>query len=164
MARVFVTVGTTEFDELVRTVTSSDVLQTLSSRGYQEMVLQIGTGVTEPDEGWSDGVNVQCFRSKPSIANDIKAADLVIGHAGAGTCLETLRANKPLVVVTNLDLMDNHQAELAERLASDHHLLQCTCQTLRDTLKCMDLRQLRPLPAGDARPLSDYLERQLGFA
>ncbi|XP_037090434.1 UDP-N-acetylglucosamine transferase subunit ALG13 homolog [Pollicipes pollicipes] len=164
MARVFVTVGTTEFDKLVRTVTSSEMLRTLSSRGYGEMVLQIGSGETEPTSGTAEGVMVRWFRSKPSIADDIAAADLVIGHAGAGTCLETLRAKKPLVVVTNSDLMGNHQAELAERLAAGGHLLHCSCQTLGDTLAHMELSRLKPLPPGDPRPFARHLERALGFS
>ncbi|KAF0295780.1 UDP-N-acetylglucosamine transferase subunit ALG13 [Amphibalanus amphitrite] len=82
----------------------------------------------------SEGVAVRWFRSKPSIAEDMASADLVIGHAGAGTCLEALRAGRALVVVTNTTLMDNHQAELAGRLAADGHLLHCVCETLRDTL------------------------------
>ncbi|KAF0308233.1 UDP-N-acetylglucosamine transferase subunit ALG13 [Amphibalanus amphitrite] len=163
MARVFVTVGTTEFDKLVRTVTSTDVLRTLSSRGYREMVLQIGAGKTEPPTGTVEGVAVRWFRSKPSIAEDMAAADLVIGHAGAGTCLEALRAGRALVVVTNTTLMDNHQAELAGRLAADGHLLHCVCETLRDTLAEMDLSQLRPLPPADPTPFAEHLERRLGL-
>jgi len=164
MARVFVTVGTTEFDKLVQTVTSSELLGTLSARGYREMVLQVGSGRTEPPSGLTgEGVTVEWFRSRPSIAAEIAAAALVIGHAGAGTCLETLRARRPLVVVTNLDLMDNHQSELAGRLAADGHLLQCTVQTLQATLQEMDLTQLKPLPPADPRPFAEYLEGRLGF-
>lgn len=163
MSRVFVTVGTTEFDRLVRTVTSSDVLRTLSSRGYREMVLQIGAGKTEPPTDTTEGVAVSWFRSKQSIADDIGLADLVIGHAGAGTCLETLRAGTPLLVVTNTSLMDNHQAELAERLAADGHLLHCVCETLCETLAGMDLTRLRQLPPADPSPLAAHLESRLGL-
>lgn len=49
-------------------------------------------------------------------------------HTGAGSCLEVLGANKPLVVVINEELMNNHQVELADQLSSDGHLFYCTCR------------------------------------
>lgn len=41
----------------------------------------------------------------------------MISHAGAGTCIEVLQAEKTLAVIVNDSLMDNHQVELAEKLA-----------------------------------------------
>lgn len=40
--------------------------------------------------------------------------------------MEALRLNRPLLVVVNEDLMDNHQTELAEELARNHYLAYCT--------------------------------------
>jgi beta-1,4-N-acetylglucosaminyltransferase len=37
--------------------------------------------------------------------------------AGSGSIFETLTAGKPLIVVPNPLLMDNHQAELGDHLA-----------------------------------------------
>jgi len=48
---------------------------------------------------------------------------------GAGSCMETLAANKPLLVVINEDLMDNHQLELAQQLYNDGHVLYSTCRS-----------------------------------
>ena len=47
---------------------------------------------------------------------------------GAGSVLETLQAGRPLIVVINELLMDNHQMELASQLAEDGHLCYATCR------------------------------------
>lgn len=47
---------------------------------------------------------------------------------GAGSCLETLEEGKPLIVVTNEKLMNNHQLELAKQLHRDGHVLYCNCR------------------------------------
>jgi len=52
----------------------------------------------------------------------------VVYFEGAGSCMEVLAASKPLVVVINEDLMDNHQLELAQQLYNDGHVLYSTCR------------------------------------
>jgi beta-1,4-N-acetylglucosaminyltransferase len=44
---------------------------------------------------------VDWWSYRPSLAEELRAADLVISHAGAGTCLEVLELGKPLVVIVN---------------------------------------------------------------
>lgn len=63
--------------------------------------------------------------------------------------MEALSLQKPLVVVINDKLMDNHQTELARQLCKDGHLLYTTPRysiivyiidtksVLGDLLKCM---------------------------
>ncbi|XP_044538784.1 UDP-N-acetylglucosamine transferase subunit ALG13 homolog, partial [Gracilinanus agilis] len=46
---------------------------------------------------------------------------------GAGSCLEALEEGKPLVVVVNEKLMDNHQLELARQLHKEGYLFYCSC-------------------------------------
>lgn len=41
---VFVTVGTTSFDTLVRAVDTQEVKEELSKRGYTDLVIQMGRG------------------------------------------------------------------------------------------------------------------------
>ncbi len=45
---------------------------------------------------------------------------------GAGCIMESLLLRKPLIVVINEELMNNHQTELARQLSQDGHLLHTT--------------------------------------
>ncbi|KAM9740857.1 UDP-N-acetylglucosamine transferase subunit ALG13 [Menidia menidia] len=162
MKTVFVTVGTTSFDELIESVTSCEAAQELKARGYQRLVLQVGRGSLLPAADACPQLRLEAFRFKDSIAEDMRQADLVISHAGAGSCLEALGAGKPLLVVVNDRLMDNHQLDLARQLHQDHHLLYCTCSTLTDTLRSMDLSALQPLPPGQPKNFASFLDKALG--
>ncbi|CAN9515083.1 unnamed protein product [Ophioblennius macclurei] len=163
MKTVFLTVGTTSFDELIERITRSDAAQALKARGYERLVLQVGRGSLLPATGSCPHIELEAFRFKASIVEDMKQADLVISHAGAGSCLEALGAGKPLLVVVNDKLMDNHQLELAQQLHADSHLLYCTCSTLIETLRTMDLSVLQPFQPGQTKNFANFLDRALGL-
>ena len=88
----FVTVGSTHFDPLVDAALSAPVLNALASRGYDRLVIQCGAygRLTELDgeavEGaWSferENVQIDIYKYKPSLREEIQTADLVISHAG----------------------------------------------------------------------------------
>jgi beta-1,4-N-acetylglucosaminyltransferase len=87
--QAFVTVGSTRFDELVDRCTSGPVLAALSSRGYTSLVVQSGNSAVNPavlqlSEQYQsqNGVDITIFKFKPTLAEEFKRADLVIGHAG----------------------------------------------------------------------------------
>ncbi|XP_006632919.1 UDP-N-acetylglucosamine transferase subunit ALG13 [Lepisosteus oculatus] len=163
MKSVFVTVGTTSFDELIACVSSEDAVQALRALGYSRLVLQIGRGSVRPDSAACPGIELRVFRYKDSIAEEIRSADLVVSHAGAGSCLETLGAGKPLLVVVNDGLMSNHQLELARQLHREGHLHYCTCSTLVETLRTMDLSALMPLLPGQPGKFASFLDRAVGL-
>ncbi|XP_017669812.1 PREDICTED: putative bifunctional UDP-N-acetylglucosamine transferase and deubiquitinase ALG13 [Lepidothrix coronata] len=164
MRSVFVTVGTTSFDELIATARSPPALQVLHSRGYQKVVLQVGRGALQlPLPRGSAALEVEAFRFKDSLAEDLRSADLVISHAGAGSCLETLEKGKPLIVVINDKLMNNHQLELAKQLHRDGYVLCCNCSTLVETLQLMDLSTLKPFPPGQPEKFALFLDKVVGF-
>ncbi|XP_043348047.1 UDP-N-acetylglucosamine transferase subunit ALG13 homolog [Dermochelys coriacea] len=163
MKSAFVTVGTTSFEELIAAVTAPETLQVLRSRGYGRLVLQVGGGAAAPAPFRTAAFTLDAFRFKESLAEDLEAADLVISHAGAGTCLETLEKGKPLLVVVNEKLMNNHQLELARQLYRDGHLFYCTCSTLLESLKSIDLSTLKPFPPGQPEEFAAFLDRVIGF-
>ncbi|KAM4662482.1 UDP-N-acetylglucosamine transferase subunit ALG13-like [Discoglossus pictus] len=160
---VFVTVGTTSFDELISCVSAEHTITILKQLGYKRLVLQVGRGTVEPEPFSSANFTLDVFRYKDSLAEDISNADLVISHAGAGSCLETLASRKPLIVVINEKLMSNHQLELAEQLHKDGHLYYCTCSTLGSTLTTMDLLALKEFPPGHPANFAMFLDKVVGF-
>ena len=99
-------------------------------------------------------------------------ANLIVGHAGAGTCLvseafifwfhcfqlqEALGLGKPFIAVINNALMDDHQKELAEQLAKDGHLLCALPENLATTLRNPSLFNLVPFPRNDSAPFSQLI-------
>lgn len=157
-SKCFVTVGTTRFDLLAEYITSTCVLEALREIGCEELTFQIGNSAINPEEYEKEGIKLSLYRFKNSIQEDINNADVVISHAGAGSCLEALEAHKPLLVVINEELMDNHQLELAEQLQVDGHLYYCTCDTLESTLKTVDFNLLTPLPKPNCSLFVKYLD------
>ncbi|KAJ8760390.1 hypothetical protein K2173_015057 [Erythroxylum novogranatense] len=162
---VFVTVGTTLFDALVRAVDTWEVKKELFRKGYTHLLIQIGRGSYIPTKsGTEDGsVSVEYFTFSSSIADHLRSASLVISHAGSGSIFETLRLGKPLIVVVNEDLMDNHQSELAEELAERRYLYCARPQTLHQTIANLEVESLLPYPASDATPVAKMINRFLGF-
>ncbi|KRX88441.1 UDP-N-acetylglucosamine transferase subunit ALG13 -like protein [Trichinella pseudospiralis] len=163
--RLFVTVGSTEFDDLIATVTSDSVLSALKSIGVGEIRLQIGRGrhesvsalqITEP--------SIDFYRYKNSLAEDLKWADLVISHAGAASCLEALELEKPLLVVVNDSLLDNHQVELADRLAKEGVLHYCTVSSLADTVRLFPSLNRKRWKAGDPEIFATWLDKIFNFS
>ena len=77
---------------------------------------------------------LRAFGFANNINTYISQADLVVSHAGTGSILDTLRLKKPLIVVTNDSLMDNHQAEIAARFEAENYLVKVTEAELKKGL------------------------------
>ncbi|KAG7620746.1 Glycosyl transferase family 28 C-terminal [Arabidopsis suecica] len=162
---VFVTVGTTSFDPLVKAVVSQNVKDELQKRGFTHLLIQMGRGIFFPTkcDGADGSLVVDYFTFSSSIADYIQSASLVISHAGSGSIFETLKLGKPLIVVVNEDLMDNHQCELAEALEERKHLYYTRPDTLHQTLTKMELESLVQYTPGDGTPVARIIDRFLGF-
>lgn len=76
------------------------------------------------------GLTLTVFAFSPTIGEHIQHADVVVSHAGTGSILDTLRLRKPLIVVTNDALMDDHQKDVADQLAKDNYLAQISVADL----------------------------------
>lgn len=139
--RVFVTVGTTEFDQLIQGIDQEGFLQALQQCGYQQLVVQYGRGSYHPrllnpqHVLTSYGIQLTLMAFSDKLVEEMKAADLVIGHAGAGTVLEAVTSQKAFIAVVNTSLQDNHQAELAKALQDYDYCLVSSIDGLADTIR-----------------------------
>ena len=109
---IFCTVGTTDFDDLLRE------MDALAPDLDDSVVFQIGHGLYEPQNG-------RWFRFTPDLDEYIQNADLVIAHGGFGTTVEVLYAGTPLVSVPNPDRFDKHQEQIIRQFAAEGYLIPC---------------------------------------
>ena len=126
MNSLFVTVGTTMFDELVDKVLSLDFLLLLKRLGFNRLVLQHGKSrlpdwMKDGRNSVNTGITIEAYDFKPSLQKDMKQSTHILSHSGAGTILDALYLHKPLLVVINESLMDNHQEDLATVLEDYLH-------------------------------------------
>jgi beta-1,4-N-acetylglucosaminyltransferase len=109
---IFVTVGTTAFDALVRRM---DQLAPILD---EEVICQIASGPYTPRR-------CQYFRFAPSLDDWFHRARLVVSHGGQGSIMEAVRSGTPLVGVSNPDRRDRHQDDILDRFETEHYLIWC---------------------------------------
>ncbi|KAG7092372.1 hypothetical protein E1B28_008731 [Marasmius oreades] len=162
----FVTVGSTRFDSLVNCVFSQPVLSSLRDKGYTQLIIQCGNSeldlrylLQERDVFASEnyGIHIECWKYKPSLRGEYERADLVISHAGSGSILEVLRLGKPLIVVPNASLLDDHQQELATALEEMNHLKVSTISDLARNIAQFKPDSFSQFPAYDGSRSSSVM-------
>lgn len=168
---LFVTVGSTKFEDLINTVLTKEVLNALKTHNFTHLTLQIGSGAhleaipdlfdTASVEFTLESIKIKAYRYKSSIKEDMEEADLVISHAGSGSVMESLEAGKKLIVVVNEGLMDNHQLELAHKMFDEGYLLYTSCKGLIDKVKLINSKGfvLEKYVPGDSKLFGKYLNK-----
>jgi UDP-N-acetylglucosamine transferase subunit ALG13 len=122
------------------------------------------------------GLRVDSYRYKPSLADEVRSARVVVSHGGAGSVLEALSAGRRLVVVPNRSLMDDHQVQLADALEERGYLRQVAWdaghgdeddvsrlrQALGEAVEAvLESDGLRTFPANESPVFRQSLERYL---
>lgn len=110
-------------------VTTRHGTENVSEKHFKEMVKKsdlvekLGLSLVEEQEGvfkyrsqTYNGFEMLAFPFISDIAKIICESDLVVSHAGTGSMVDVLRLQKPLIVVVNKMLMDNHQTEVADEM------------------------------------------------
>ncbi|KAK1925165.1 glycosyl transferase [Papiliotrema laurentii] len=183
---LLVTVGSTLFVSLTETILSPSILSILPGLGIRKVVVQYGAAdllaLTQIEDlevdahgrgqfVWRDynglgEVAVQVLKYTDDFTGLVASADAIISHAGSGSILTSLRSGpKPLLVVPNTSLMDNHQAELAVELEKQGYLTVSTVEALPDTIGAWLARgHLKPFPALEVDRFRSVMDGLMGFA
>lgn len=137
----FVTVGTTDFDELLERIDNAAFPQLLKEFGCCSLTVQRGRGsyvFNKLKSACEDaGIELSVYRFKPTLAEDMNKADAIISHCGAGTVLESVSLKKFLIVVVNPTLQGNHQTELADAMAEQGWCIATEPNKLFDKLSAL---------------------------
>lgn len=142
---IFVTVGTTHFDSLIREV---DALLD-GGRITDRVVCQIGAGSYEPR-------HAEHFRFQPSLDDWFAQADLVICHGGA-TVMSLLQKGKRFVAIANTALAGDHQTAFLARLAQSTGFPWS--REPKDLARLVEAALAAPAPRIDLPHLADELKR-----
>jgi beta-1,4-N-acetylglucosaminyltransferase len=144
---LFITVGTTEFDQLVREIDNVEFIRIVKDSGFSSVTVQMGRGVHEPSilSISCTELLVEVYRFKPTLDDDMRRADLIISHCGAGSILEAVKYEKELIVVVNTSLQDNHQTELADAMSEAGYCVATVPSQLRKVLQARRENQVFPL-------------------
>ncbi len=110
--KIFVTVGTTSFDDLIMYLDNLDT--------EDEIIFQIS----------DDHKYIPVYHKYFTFTDDIEAyynmSDVVITHSGAGSVYRLLELKKKIIIVPNMTRIDGHQIDLANFMKDNKFTLVCT--------------------------------------
>ena len=117
-----------------------------------------------------EGLKGMSFLSKKVYDSEIKRADLVIAHCGAGIMMNAFDFKKPLILVPRLKKFDehsnDHQKELAEKLSEEKNALMVLDinaleKTIKESLKLKsNFKPTKDLLAKDIREFIEEIESE----
>lgn len=135
---IFVTLGTQKF-QMNRLVKAVD---DLAGSGVikEEFLIQSGASTYKPKY-----CNYIAYMDSEEYADNIRKCSLLVTHAGVGTIITGIKADKPVVVVPRLakfgEHVDDHQTQIAEAFSEKGSVLYCH----------------------DIEKLADYIEKARSF-
>lgn len=124
MKSIFITVGTTPFDELIKfcdeniDISKFEVLAQVSS-----------SAIYKPK-------NIESIDFTNNVQELYNNTDIIISHAGAGSVYNLLELNKKIIFVPNFTMKDNHQKDICRFIKDNNY---ATVIDIRDNINLNEL-------------------------
>jgi UDP-N-acetylglucosamine transferase subunit ALG13 len=163
---ILVTVGSTKFDDLIQAVDSVQFAEAASKQGFSGIHVQKGRGDYVPrvlPAMKRADFDIKIFEFTNTWDAEVVGASLVIGHAGAGTILDSLEKGKAIIVVPNTKLMNNHQVDIAQELANRGYVTIASPSALTATLSELEIFDLKAFPQRESWVFKNQIESKLNI-
>ncbi len=124
MKSIFITVGTTPFDELIQFC--DEHIDTSKFKVFAQIS---SASIYKPKY-------IEFIDFTNNIQDLYRDADIIISHAGAGSVYNLLELNKKVIFVPNFTMKDNHQEDICRFIKDNNY---ATVINVRDNI---DLNKL----------------------
>ena len=147
---IFVTVGSADpFDRLIRAVD-----EWAGRQGRKDLFAQIGNSRYE-----SRHIEAVQFLSPSEFRERVRAARLIVAHAGMGSIITALEAGKPIIVMPKWAKLgehrNDHQVATAKRFGQKHGII--VAEDEKDLVAKLDREEGLSSPAGALNGVSPEL-------
>lgn len=146
--KIFVTVGTTKFDTLIKYIDKN-----IKNENIQ-IIMQIADGYYKP-------INYKFLRFTSDIENLYLDSDVVITHAGAGSIYHLLALRKRIIIVPNIDRIDKHQTDIAYYMSRQYFAVTVNdfkeIELALETINSIDLKYFKKVDFFKAKEIAEYL-------
>ncbi|MHA1753954.1 MAG: PssE/Cps14G family polysaccharide biosynthesis glycosyltransferase [Candidatus Odinarchaeia archaeon] len=147
--KIFVTVGTSKFDELILKVD-----EFIKNNPKYQVIGQIGFTEYKPKYFY------RYFKFTRKIDKYYRWAELIISHGGAGTLYDILKNGKKAIVFPNEKLVTDHQIELIDKFSKLGYILKGDLNTLDELIA--SIKDFTPIPYKKPKNrISDILVKYL---
>jgi len=129
---ILVTVGTTQFEELIKLSLKEEFQNELLKNGYSKLFIQIGNYKLNENYKFNSKLKIEIINFMPSFkfSNLIKNCNLIISHGGAGTLIQCILNGKKPIAIPNKFVNENHQIELINELNIRGYIYTCNIENL----------------------------------
>lgn len=144
--KIFATVGTTRFDNLIKAIDDS------LDKNIYDVTMQISDGNYKPK-------NFKYIEYTDEIKKYFLESDIVITHAGAGSIYELLELGKKIIIVPNLDRIDKHQTDISDYMDRNGYAKALNSfDSLKDTVEYVKTHEFKKFTKNNFFKTDEILE------
>ena len=163
---ILVTVGTTQFEKLMKLVVDEDFHKALLNIGFNKLFIQIGNYQFEKNYKFKSDLKIEIFNFIPSYQFNklIKNCNVIISHGGAGTLIQSILKGKKPIAIPNELVNENHQTELIDELYKRGYIFKCEIKNILDFLSNNHIFNFTHDKINDKIKLNDLFLDSIGYS